>query len=122
MKDKDVQTKIKNMNVLKYALLSICKVGIVSFNTDISTPGDNGAKSTCYGQKLALAIPANIRILKDYVTGLIPHGEKCYYLHALNYFRNSDFHKRYCVNALFLGDMHIGIKLVHKHFSLVTRP
>ena len=68
------------MTVLKYALDSICKVGIVSFNTDISTPGDNGAKSTCYGQRLALAIPANIRILKDYVRGLNPHGEQIFLL------------------------------------------
>jgi len=67
------------MTVLKYALDSICKVAIVSFSTDISTPGENGAKSTCYGQRLALAIPANIRILKDYVTGLNPHGEQYYY-------------------------------------------
>ena len=51
----------------------------MSFGTGISTPGENGAKSTCYGQRLALAIPVNIRILKDYVTGLNPHGEQYYY-------------------------------------------
>ncbi|XP_015763441.1 PREDICTED: VWFA and cache domain-containing protein 1-like isoform X1 [Acropora digitifera] len=54
------------------------QVGIVSFSTDISTPGDNGAKSACYGQQLALAVPANIRCLKEYVTGLNPHGKTHY--------------------------------------------
>lgn len=54
------------------------QVGIVSFSSEVSTPGANGGKSTCYGHRLALAIPANIRCLKDYVTGLSPHGTTQY--------------------------------------------
>ncbi|XP_068714497.1 VWFA and cache domain-containing protein 1-like [Montipora foliosa] len=54
------------------------QVGIVSFSSDVSTPGANGGQSTCYGQRLALAIPANIRCLKDYVNGLSPHGTTRY--------------------------------------------
>ena len=90
----------------------------MSFSTDISTPGDNGAKSACYGQQLALAVPANIRCLKEYVTGLNPHGEKYEHLLLLTFFeRNSKDYKRYCINASFLADVHLAIKLVYKHLS-----
>lgn len=39
------------------------KVGIVSFVGDVKTPQD----VDCYSEQLALAIPANIRHLKDFV-------------------------------------------------------
>ena len=39
------------------------KVGIVSFVDDVKTPDD----ANCYSEQLALAIPANIRNLKDFV-------------------------------------------------------
>ena len=94
----------------------------MSFSTDISTPGDNGAKSACYGQQLALAVPANIRCLKEYVTGLNPHGEKYEHLLPLTSFEsNSKDYKRYCINALFLADVHLAIKLVYKYLSLMTK-
>ena len=38
-----------------------------------------------------------------------------------NFERNIDFHTTDCVNALFLADMHLAIKLLHKHFSSVTK-
>ena len=41
----------------------ILKVGIVSFVGDAKTPQD----LKCYSERLALAIPANIRNLKDFV-------------------------------------------------------
>ena len=41
----------------------ILKVGIVSFVGDAKTPQD----LKCYSKQLALAIPANIRNLKDFV-------------------------------------------------------
>ena len=48
----------------------------MSFNDYASTPGDVGSKSRCYSEKLALAIPANIRNMKSYVDGLVPYGKK----------------------------------------------
>ena len=44
-------------------MIFILKVGIVSFVGDVKTPQD----VDCYSEKLALAIPANIRNLKDFV-------------------------------------------------------
>jgi len=54
------------------------QVGVVSFNNRASTPGDVGSKSRCYSERLALAIPANIRCMKNYVDGLIPYGQTQY--------------------------------------------
>ena len=48
---------------------------MVSFNNRASTPGDVGSKSRCYSERLALAIPANIRCMKNYVDGLVPYGK-----------------------------------------------
>ena len=61
--------------------------------------------------------------LKEYVTGLNPHGEKYEHLLPLTFFeRNSkDFKRTYCINALFLADVHLAIKLVYKHVSLMTK-
>ena len=44
-------------------MIFIFKVGIVSFVVDVKTPQD----VNCYSEQLALAIPANIRHLKDFV-------------------------------------------------------
>ena len=57
----------------------------MAFNNYASTPGDFGGKSRCYSERLALAIPINIRKLKSYVDGLVPHGKKqaSYYSHML---------------------------------------
>ena len=44
-------------------MIFILKVGIVSFVGDVKTPQD----VNCYSEQLALAIPANIRNLKDFV-------------------------------------------------------
>jgi len=56
------------------------QVGIVAFNNYASTPGDVGGKSRCYSEGLALAIPTNIRKMKSYVDGLVPHGQTQYRL------------------------------------------
>lgn len=52
------------------------QVGIVAFNNYALTPGDVGGESRCYSERLALAIPTNIRRMKSYVDGLVPHGKK----------------------------------------------
>ena len=44
-------------------MVFILKVGIVSFVGNVKTPQD----VNCYSEQLALAIPANIRNLKDFV-------------------------------------------------------
>ena len=44
-------------------MIFIFKVGIVSFVGDVKTPQD----VNCYSEQLALAIPANIRNLKEFV-------------------------------------------------------
>ena len=44
-------------------MIFILKVGIVSFIDDVNTP----QVVNCYSKQLALAIPANIRNLKDFV-------------------------------------------------------
>ena len=44
-------------------MIVILKVGIVSFVGEVKTPQD----VICYSEQLALAIPANIRKLKDFV-------------------------------------------------------
>ena len=47
----------------------------MAFNKHASTPGDVGGKSRCYSERLALAVPTNIRRMKSYVDGLVPHGK-----------------------------------------------
>ena len=47
----------------------------MSFNDDVSTPGELGTKSPCYSERLAQAIPTNIEEMKRYVRNLIPHGK-----------------------------------------------
>ena len=44
------------------------KVNVVSFNTEASTDGGSDVKS-CFSERLALAVPENIRSLKDYIDG-----------------------------------------------------
>jgi len=44
-------------------MIFILKVGIVSFVGNVKTPQD----VKCYSEQLALAIPANIRNLKEFV-------------------------------------------------------
>ena len=51
------------MTLLTPCFFFIFKVGIVSFVGDAKTPQD----VNCYSEQLALAIPANIRNLKDFV-------------------------------------------------------
>lgn len=68
------------------------QVGIVSFNHEVSTPGLNGGKSMCYSQRLALAIPENIKCLKKYVGSLVPNGQTKYTLafeKAFNLFKGT---------------------------------
>ena len=48
----------------------------MSFHNDASTPGDVGGKFRCYSERLALAIPTNIKNMKSYVDGLVPFGKK----------------------------------------------
>ncbi|KAL9960898.1 hypothetical protein ACROYT_G034406 [Oculina patagonica] len=58
------------------------KVGIVSFNDQVSTPGDVGGKlSNCYSERLALAVPTNIKSMKSYIDyGLAQQGQTHYRL------------------------------------------
>ena len=44
-------------------MIFIFKVGIISFVGDVKTPQD----VDCYSEQLALAIPANIKQLTDFV-------------------------------------------------------
>ena len=44
------------------------KVNVVSFNTEASTDGGSDVTS-CFSERLALAVPENIRSLKDYIDG-----------------------------------------------------
>ena len=46
-----------------YPMIFILKVGIVSFVGNVKTPQD----VKCYSEQLGLAIPANIRNLKEFV-------------------------------------------------------
>ena len=47
----------------------------MSFNTIASTPGDAGGKSPCYSERLAQAVPSNVKNMKYFVDGLVPHGK-----------------------------------------------
>ena len=47
----------------------------MAFNNYASTPGDFGGKSRCYSERLALAIPINIKKMKSYVDGMVPYGK-----------------------------------------------
>ena len=73
----------------------------MAFNNYPSTPGDIGGKSRCYSERLALAIPINIRRMKSYVDGLVPHGKKqsdhliSYHSHTL--FVEISFLPFYCI-------------------------
>ena len=51
------------------------QVGVVSFCTVASTPRDAGGKIPCYSERLAQAVPINIKKMKYYVEGLVPHGK-----------------------------------------------
>lgn len=55
-----------------YPMIFMLKVGIISFVGDVKTPQD----VRCYSEQLALAIPANVRSLKDFVDEQhASHGE-----------------------------------------------
>ena len=44
------------------------KVNVVSFNTEASTDGGSDVTS-CFSERLALAVPENKKSLKDYIDG-----------------------------------------------------
>ena len=58
----------------------------MSFHSEVSTP------SGCYSERLALAIPANIRRLKNYVANLDPDGTlDAYSFVPFNYLKRNVF-------------------------------
>ncbi len=50
----------------------------MSFNHQVITPGDIGGKlSNCYSERLALAVPTNLKSMKSFIDyGLFPQGKK----------------------------------------------
>ena len=51
-----------------YFWLLFSKVNVVSFNTEASTDGGSDVTS-CFSERLALAVPENKRSLKKYIDG-----------------------------------------------------
>ena len=51
-----------------YFCLLFSKVNVVSFNTEASTDGGSDVTS-CFSERLALAVPENKRTLKKYIDG-----------------------------------------------------
>ena len=51
-----------------YFCLLFSKVNVVSFNTEASTDGGSDVTS-CFSERLALAVPENKRSLKKYIDG-----------------------------------------------------
>ena len=51
-----------------YFWLLFSKVNVVSFNTEASTDGGSDVTS-CFSERLALAVPENKRRLEDYIDG-----------------------------------------------------
>ena len=51
-----------------YFWLLFSKVNVVSFNTEASTDGGSDVTS-CFSERLALAVPENKRSLKKYING-----------------------------------------------------